>query len=171
MKFDKLVESVLNQGSTDLRSIGDDIANKINNYLNIRYDSEEGKNLLVEFFSCYRVMSKRWTRDSDKRQHLDPLFVVGFKPKSFVGFWHEEVYSKEAQEYLKKKYKTDLNTIKQKALEAVKSLGEVVELSDPIRPLKSLSVKYRGIYILLDDPLHFGLVTRNKLKGLLHKTN
>jgi hypothetical protein len=160
MKFDKLVENILFEAvSNNLRSIGEDIANHINEGLNLRYEHPRwGKNTLQEVYTAYGVPIKRWTR-GDYAQYYDPRIIVGLDDKS-----------SERLEYYRKNYNIGFDIIKQKALEIVKSLGELVELSGPHGSLKSQAVKYRGIYILLDDPLEFGLVTKNKLKGVLHKT-
>ena len=141
-----------------LKNIGEDIANQINEGLNIRYNHPKwGKNTLLPVYDSYETMSKRFTR-GDYAQYMDPKVVVSVADTS-----------KEAQELYKTKYKTNLNTIGHKALEIVKALGEHVVLSGPHQSEKTEAIKYKGIYILLDNPLKFGLVTKNKLKGLLHK--
>ena len=159
MKFDKFVESILFETTgNDLRSTGNDIANHINEGLNLRYDHPRwGENTLQEVYTAYGVSIKKWTR-GDYAQYYDPTVVVGIDDTSA-----------DSLNFYKQKYNIGFDIIKQKALKIVKSLGELVELSGPHSSQKTQAVKYRGIYILLDEPLEFGLITKNKLKGVLHK--
>jgi hypothetical protein len=150
--------SVINRES-GLRGIGQDIAKQINESINIRYDHPRwGKNTLMPFYDVYQGMSKRFTR-GDHAQYMDPKFVVSLSDTSA-----------EANELYKTKYGIDIKTIGQKALEVVKSLGQSVSLAGPHQSDRTEAVQYKGIYILLDSPLKFGLVTKNKLKGLMHRS-
>ena len=150
--------TVISSSADGLKSIGKDIAQQINQSINIRYDHPRwGKDTLMPFYDSYDVVSKRFTR-GDRAQYMDPKVVVSITDASA-----------EANELYKSKYGIDIKTIVRKALEVVKSLGEIVMLSGPHQSDKTEAVQYKGIYILLDDPSKFGLVTKNKLKGLLHK--
>lgn len=154
--LEEAYEEVLQSNTNKLKDIGEEIADKINEKINRRYDHPRwGKDTLMGFYSSYYLPVRRFTR-GDNKQYMNPQVAVG-------------VYDtrEESRELFKTKYNIDLKTIAKIGLEVVKSLGETVLLGGPHSLDETEAVKYKGIYILLKDPLKFGLVTRNKLKGLM----